>query len=133
MTDSENLDKAPTSVRAAILRKGDKQTMDIDDSKGGTKRRSDGGDSTRTEEVREEVYEDKPLALLDSDMQPSDIHFEQTDESMCAEAEGVSNISMKHPSPKMSATEIAPEDQHWRNIGSGIFAKTFRGAKKSMT
>ena len=99
----------------------------------GTKRRSDGDDSARTEEVREEVYEDKPQTLQDSDMQQSDIQVGQADEGMCTEAEGLATLSTKHPSPKIGSADITADDQHWRNIGSGTFARTFRNAKRLMT
>ena len=35
-----------------------------------------------------------------------------------------------HPSPVLSSDEIDPAEMSWKDIGSGIFAKTFKGATR---
>ena len=57
-----------------------------------------------------------------------------TDEAARAETGREINMADKsHPGAHVEADEITGRDQHWRDIGSGIVARTFRKAKRLHT
>ena len=49
------------------------------------------------------------------------------------EPKPLSAVKEKHPSPKVGRSEMRPGDFGWKDIGSGVFAKTFKSSKRFVT
>ena len=45
----------------------------------------------------------------------------------------VGSIDKSHPGPKLKSKDITARDQQWTDIGSGVFARTFRNAHRLAT